>query len=422
MEFRKRSSEAWRRVRTACADLIKRRNPAEYFIALTLIGMIVFAVRALAGGTEAFLGLFFMRSRDMLYDFVNPLRDAAQGLAAYTERYVMYPPLGNLLLRLLGRLLPAAYLNTADEDFGTWNDYNAVMLVYLLFALLSFAWIAARLAREEHPASRRPLLLFCLLCGFPFVFWLERGNTVLFIVPLLLIFAQNYDSEKAWARELGLVALALAFALKLYPALFGVILLADRRWKEAIRCAVYGLLLLILPSFAYGGPLVLLRVMYNVRRFSYRSSGHAEGFFGAFGIPVSAVVPLLIPAFLLLIAFLIAFAFICRKRHLTLAVAAAVMLCVPSVFSCYNMMLTAMPLVLFLRQEKLRSPRDFLWFFGLALPFAAFLDYPASDILNIVCIVLVYAAAVWELIETLVKNKKARAGKEAANETAREPS
>lgn len=41
---------------------------------------------------------------------------------------------------------------------------------------------------------------------------------MLFIVPLLLIFAQNYDSEKAWARELGLIALALAFALKLYPA------------------------------------------------------------------------------------------------------------------------------------------------------------------------------------------------------------
>ena len=412
MEFRKKSAEAWRRVRTACAALVKRRNPAEYFIVLALIGMTVFVVRALAGGPAAFEGLFFMRSRDMLYDFVNPLRDAAQGVAAYTERHVLYPPLGNLLLRLIGRLLPAEYLNTADEDFYTWRDYNAVILVYLLLTLVAFAWIAARLAREEHPTPRRSLLLFCLLCGFPFVFWLERGNAVLFIVPLLLIYAQNYDSEKAWAREVGLIALALAFALKLYPALFGVVLLADRRFKEAIRCAVYALALLILPSFAYGGPVILWNMVRNVGRFSYYSSGRAEAFYHSFGIPASVISALLIPAFVLLIAFLIAFAFVCRKRHLTLAVAAAVMVCVPSVFSCYNMMLTAMPLVLFLRQSEMRTPRDFLWFFALALPFAAFLDYPASDYLNIVCIALLYAAALWELIGTLIENKKAARGAE----------
>ena len=398
MEFRKKSAEAWRRVRTGCAALIRRRNPAEYFIVLTLIGITVFVVRALAGGPAAFEGLFFMRGRDMLYDFVNPLRDAAQGVAAYTERHVLYPPLGVLLLRLLGRLLPAEYLNTADEDFYTWRDYNAVMLVYLLFALVAFAWIAARLCREEHPAPRRSLLVFCLLCGFPFVFWLERGNAVLF--------AQNCDSEKAWAREIALVALALAFALKLYPALFGVVLLADRRFKEAIRCAVYALLLLILPSFAYGGPVILFNMVRNVGRFSYYSTGRAEAFYHNFGIPSSVVSALLIPAFVLLIAFLLAFAFVCRRRHLTLAVAAAAMLCVPSVFSCYNMMLMIVPLVLFLRQEELRTPRDFMWFFALALPFAAFLNYPASDYLNIACIALLYAAALWELIATLVKNKK----------------
>ena len=414
MEFRKRSAEAWRRVRTACAEWVKRRNPAEYFIVLTLLGMTLFAVRALAGGTATFEGLFFMRGRDMLYDFVNPLRDAAQGVAAYTERHVLYPPLGNLLLRLVGRLLPAEYLNTADEDFYTWRDYNAVMLVYLLFLLVTFAWIAARLCREEHPAPRRSLLLFCFLCGFPFVFWLERGNTVLFILPLLLIFAQNYDSEKAWAREVGLVALALAFALKLYPALFGVVLLSDRRWREAVRCAVYGLLLLILPSFAYGGPVILWNMVRNVGRFSYYSSGRAEAFYHVFGIPSSVISALLIPAFLLLLAFSVLFAFVCRRRCLTLAVAAAVMVCVPSVYSCYNMMLFAMPLVLFLRQEELRAPRDFLWFVALALPFAAFIDYPASDYLNIACIVLLYAAALWELIGTLVKNKKA--AREAENE------
>lgn len=408
MEFQRKITGAWRRARSACVAFLRRRNPAEYFIALAVIGLLVYTIRCLVGGTAAFLDIFFMRGDDILPDFFNPLRDAAQGIATYTERHVMYPPLGNLLLRLLGRLLPAAYLNTSDADFHTWNAYSATMLAYLLFAVLILAWIAARLSRENHPAPRRAGLIFFLLCSFPFLFWLERGNTVLFIVPLLLIFAQNYDSESPFAREAGLLALAVAFALKLYPALFGAVLVADRRWREAVRCAVYAVILLIAPSFAYGGPRALWYVVQNIARFSHSRSGNARSFLGNFGISSTATALLLMLMFLLLAVFLVAYACVCRKRSHTLAIAATIMLCIPSVFSSYNMMMMLIPLVLFLRQEKLQTPRDFLWFAGLSLPFVAYLPHPASDNLNIVCMAAMYVAAVWELIETLVLRRRAR--------------
>lgn len=59
------------------------------------------------------------------------------------------------------------------------------------------------------------------------------------------------NSENRILRELALIALAVAFGLKLYPAFFGMLLLYDKQYFRAIRTAIYGLLLFFLPFLAF---------------------------------------------------------------------------------------------------------------------------------------------------------------------------
>ena len=57
----------------------------------------------------------------------------------------------------------------------------------------------------------------------------------------------NYESDDPVKRELALIALAFATCMKLYPVIFGVLLLRKDKLKEATRCIVSGLVLFIVP-------------------------------------------------------------------------------------------------------------------------------------------------------------------------------
>ena len=49
------------------------------------------------------------------------------------------------------------------------------------------------------------------------------------------------------------MALGFSFAIKLYPAIFGLFLLKDKKWFPAVRCAIYGAIFLIVPFAWMGG-------------------------------------------------------------------------------------------------------------------------------------------------------------------------
>ena len=91
------------------------------------------------------------------------------------------------------------------------------------------------------------------MLSFPFLYLFERGNILLLTFVLVLIFLVFGDSPSRTRRELALLALAAAAALKLYPAIFALFLLRDKRYRELGRVILYFLLLSVLPTFFFGG-------------------------------------------------------------------------------------------------------------------------------------------------------------------------
>lgn len=61
-----------------------------------------------------------------------------------------------------------------------------------------------------------------------------------------LVFFVTKDSEKRWVREIGYLCLAFAAALKVYPAIFGFVLIKEKKYKEAFRLAIYGIAVFII--------------------------------------------------------------------------------------------------------------------------------------------------------------------------------
>ena len=189
---------------------------------------------------------------DWFMDFFNSIRDSAAS-NVYSERNSVYPPLAVAFFRFIGRMLPYAEVALDPRDNYDMQESQLCIMYYLLFAItmvvITYRCILKKVNTREDKTSRRLAELFAFLSifSYPLVYCLERGNIVAASVALSVVFVFFRNSENKVIRELSLICLALAAGLKLYPAIFGVLLLFDKKYKQAIRLVVYGILAVVIP-------------------------------------------------------------------------------------------------------------------------------------------------------------------------------
>ncbi|MBE6605030.1 MAG: DUF2029 domain-containing protein [Ruminococcaceae bacterium] len=370
-------------VKNAFLRRICGKDPAWYFSRFVFVGLGLFAVRCLAVGGSGFSEIFHLGTNDLFGDFFAAVSDAARGAAAYGERGVIYPPLANLLLLLFSRLLPRAYLTGGDA--AAWRQYNGAVLFYLLFAVSSvlLLYVCARHFLKDGTVA----LALCL--SFPVCFLLERGNMLLLALLPLLYFARYFESERPVLRELALVALGFCAALKLYPLLFSLVLLASRRWREFFRVLGYTAALCVLPSFFFGGPLALWLMAKNA--FSFTASGqNATHFMAVLGLD-AATGTLLLCGFYFLVLCAVLLAVILRAPTWQIfALCATSLLCFSSIFSAYNWLLF-LPALFALFEGKCKNGVQWCCFWLMSAPFYVYLPKPWQDKPLILLLALLFA-------------------------------
>lgn len=368
-----------KRVRLAAGSLSVQLRGGNAAVQLALLlggGILAFWIAVFVGGAELFLGALWKNGGSLFSDFFNSLRDVSLGRGVYSERFVIYPPLANALLWLFSRAVPAAYLATPQEAAATWHLYPAAILAVTLFFILSLSLLLLVLKNEPHPPILRTVLALLLLFSYPVLFVLERGNVAVLALAPLLFFTQTYKSERAVLRELGLLMLGTAAALKLYPALFGLVLLRDRRYREAVRAALYALVLFLLPSLFFGGPLFCAGwLIKNTLSYSEYAGRNAIAYMSAVGASEGVAGALLYGAYLMLLLLLVGYALLQKKQWKVWLLTAAVLLSIPSIFSLYNWLMVLPALLCFLREEQNKG-LNVLYFFLMSAPF--FLFWPRA--------------------------------------------
>lgn len=149
--------------------------------------------------------------------------------------------------------------------FSQFIDYNSLevptptdhMQILSAILIMSGFCLILFLALEQLSTLKRGyryLLLMSFALSGIFLFSFERGNSILIAAGCMVIFLATYTSENPVLRELGYIALALAAALKGYPAILGLLLIYRREYKEAIRLLIYGVGFAFIPfKFLPGG-------------------------------------------------------------------------------------------------------------------------------------------------------------------------
>ena len=351
----------------------KKFDPAKFFVACVTVSAVIYFVIYLIIGNGRFSDVFFKRCADFFMDFFNSVRDASQGSGVYTERGVIYPPMANLIFLIMSRFTPNAYNDTSFSDRYEWSNYfPAMMLVVMLCTAIAMVYFFIVYTRLDTP-SRNTRFAFAFLSFFsvPVLYTVERGNMILFCVLALMIYGFTYNSNSKLHRELGLIALAFAFSIKLYPVVFGWFLIADKRIKDALRCALYGILMLLLPSFFFGGPVCFVYVFDNIFNFSTGTGSTLTSIFNYLALSEGAqsAVTVLTYAWVLVCGLCFAISpFIKEQRYKTWVLGLVTILCVPSLTSLYGWAFFVIPLVIICNKKE-RTARDIAYTVLMTIPF-----------------------------------------------------
>lgn len=194
----------------------------------------------------------------------TPRADAeALAYAPFELDTYAYPPQFLLLPRLL---------TVAGDDFGAqraaWFGLDVLCLA------LGLWWLAVWIGETNPKAGIRALALAPVVLSVPAVtITLQAGNVHMAVISMALLGMIAFDRGRP---ALGGALLAFAILSKISPGLLGVVLLAQRRWRDALWTAGFGVGWTVLALIVLGPAPFEAFVVYELPRLD---SGAALEFF-----------------------------------------------------------------------------------------------------------------------------------------------
>ncbi len=312
------------------------------------------------GGDEAY-------NSDTFMDFFNSI------VNTYNNPYdakVIYPAICSLIFRLLLLFIRPSDFDSVVIDPNKSAQpaelklYQSFMLTYIIFTvvvIVLFFLALGALMKNRSNGEKSLVALFCLFSA-PFMFLIERGNILVLSLVFAMLFVAYYDHKSRFVREIALICLAFSISIKIYPVVFAVLLLNEKKYKELIRAAVYTLIVFFLPFAFFGGIEGVSKFIKNLSSTSSNSSlginrqlsfqkfplylrhlfGSKAQWWEGFGKILMLVFSAL-GAFSLIVS---------KSRWKACAICACMIVGVPSMSSRYTLTFFIIPIILLLMEEK----------------------------------------------------------------------
>ena len=226
----------------------KKINPINIFIIISAISVII-SFFAFILGKDTFTAVSATDGFEKLFnDFVFHLYYSKDLSTVYTKSiHVCFPPLIYLFYHALNLMMPPQ--DGKDINFNAMYDLCAI---YLIVEFLIFAFVVKRFLKKQ---SDKKILITVILLTLSSCFAfgvIQCANIAFFVVILLLLAIDFKESNSKIKQELAMILIAIAAAIKIYPAVFGLLYIAEKKYKEAIRLIIYGILFFAVP-FAFTG-------------------------------------------------------------------------------------------------------------------------------------------------------------------------
>ncbi len=362
----------------------------KIFCGIMFGGICLFLLSLIVFGFERWRYLFFILVDpwDSFMDFFNPISwaGAASLKTAYYNFFNLYPPIIIFVTCIIGSGFSEVFSHNMRG--GQFLNYHIAIICLLIFLFISVTSLYSMLWVKKT-GNKQTKFLFCFFITFsaPFLYWLERGNYIIFAVIFSLLFVMYYDSSKKYIRYLALLSLAFAINIKIYPAVLGLLLLKDKKFKEVLFLGIYTALLFFVPLIWLGGIDGMLLLFRNLKLNSQNAANGGYGYLLSLSPTLKMFVyaicrqeyPVLNKIFFVLSVLILpigAFsAYFIKSRWKTLAILCLLMIMIPQISYTYVLLFMIIPLLYFLNETEYNF-NDLIYLFLFSLIFM--LNIPAE--------------------------------------------
>lgn len=338
---------------------------------------------------------FLYNPADRFNDFFN-IYNSTIYLDPYAKAISVYFPFAYMPIYLLTSFRPS--------------------VAYTLFAGLFWLFLIVAMLKQvpvENIPNRLLTLLSLSVLSYPVLFAIDRGNLECLVFIALGLFLHCYATNR---ENCAALFLACAIAMKLYPGIFVVLFLSDRKWKPILLTLVFTVMLTIGSAFLLAGgvrgSLAGMQKNLLIFKIQYIDTLHGLQHSSSFFVPAkllaelvgfAELIPTLYPIGALLLFVLTSAWVIFNERELwkKVAILSFMMILLPQVSYDYKLIHTLFPLLLFtgsMSQSRfdavysvlfglLLIPKDYYYLIGdisingtiNALLMVAFLGYIVAD-------------------------------------------
>lgn len=269
------------RCKTRGGILTGNKYVVEKYLGLILAGCFVYYIVCFLTRGEFVQSMFVSDASNTFMDYFSSINNAK--FDPYVDMNSNYPALACLIYKFLFHIVPVEHYG--GDGFNLRNVQTS-MVGFMLYTMICL-YFTAFIIREKLELKNRSasLAILVVFISAPFMFTLERGNLILVAFILTMFFCLFYESENKYIREIAYLCLAIAAAIKLYPAIFGLLIIKKRKWKAAVRTTAYGILMFVVPFFYYDG-FKSLKIMVNALLYTSNLTEKLGEEFG-YGVNVS---------------------------------------------------------------------------------------------------------------------------------------
>lgn len=247
-------------------------NTSKLFYIISFASLVVCIIMGVLSNGVTVSNLLFNKD-DVFMDFFNSVVDCSGD--AFGESGVIYPPLVVLFYKFC-----SMFFNIDSMKASEVRETSLGMIIFVCFTIVSYILFAKLIYKYKNGSfANKSLFAFFTLFSFPMIYLIERGNIIVLVLPLLLYYVNEYDSDVKYKRHLAYICLAISVAIKIYPVFFGLLLLKKKKnFKNILLCIFYGAVFFFVPFIFVGGFSQLGVLIHNILYTSSMFGSKGFGF------------------------------------------------------------------------------------------------------------------------------------------------
>ena len=248
--------------------VLKQKMLSEYeenpvitvFLSAMIFMFLLCVLLGLVSTGWTFDWMLFGDSNDTFMDFFNSVMYSSDRPYTYWE--IIYPPLITVFYGVIGYYtIPHVVHHPGQTLAFDLRESQVSLMVFIIICLALLYFLhrfVGHVTEESLDRHKAELLFLVLLFSFPVLFALERGNSIMIALMCLLVFVELYRLENRAVRIIAYIALGCAAGIKIFPAIFALLILRERQYKEFLICFVVVTVLLLAPFLLTDGNIFLL--------------------------------------------------------------------------------------------------------------------------------------------------------------------